>query len=242
MKLRTGILVANTETPVGDGINGAVRAVIKVDDVLHAAIVKRIPLQAVLAECFCGMLFRAWDLPTPEPILIHDGVDLLFASLDAHYPNLKKHLGFADTLPDAQKMQLQVLAASIVCSWEDTPKALAADEAIANADRNLGNFLWDGIDHAYIDHERTLGLVTHERNIIALLAQIAGKAEEIERSSVAAALVLDTGAPSRVQALDNIDFAPLVEYVEQQLQGLANRVLARFPKSKDLLTGLEPSS
>ncbi|MGN8188227.1 hypothetical protein ACTJLD_19805 [Burkholderia sp. 22088] len=241
MKLRAGTLVPNTETPVGDGVNAAVRAVIRVDGVSHLAIVKRIPLQAVLAECFCGLLFRIWGLPTPEPILIQDNGDVLFASMDAGYPNLKKRLGWNDQIPESQQQALLKFCADIVCGWTDSAQAMAADEAIANADRNLGNFLWDGTDHAYIDHERTLGLYPQDANIIAELAKFAGKADEIERAGVAAALVLDASAPTRITPPENVDFSTFVAYVERQLQGLAGRVLARFPKPTDLLSGIDGS-
>ncbi|WP_060733569.1 hypothetical protein [Burkholderia cenocepacia] len=237
MKLRIGDLVPNTETPVGEGVNSAVRAIIRVDGKSYAAIVKRIPIEAVLAECFCGLLFRLWELPTPEPILLQSGDDILFASLDVGYPNLKKRMGWPDTLASGQRQILETMCARIVCSWDDIAKAMAADEAIANADRNLGNFLWDGANHSYIDHERTLGLWPHERNIIAILAQLAGRAEEIQRSGVAAALVLDPTAQTKISGPDGVDFSAYATFVAGQLQGLARRVLARFPEPKDLLSG-----
>ncbi|MDN7497957.1 hypothetical protein QZM89_22400 [Burkholderia gladioli] len=237
MKLRVGELVPNTETPVGEGINSAVRAIIRVDGKSYAAIVKRIPVEAVLAECFCGLLFRLWDLPTPEPILLQSGTDILFASLDVGYPNLKKRMGWSDTLIPEQRQILQTMCARIVCSWDDIGKAMAADEAIANGDRNLGNFLWDGANHAYIDHERTLGLQPHEQNIIAILAQLAGRADEIQRSGVAAALVLDPSAQAKISGPDDVDFSAYAAFVAGQLQGLAARVLARFPEPRDLLSG-----
>lgn len=238
MKLRVGALIPNTETPVGEGVNGANRAVIRVDGILRAAVVKRIPLPAVFAECFCGILLRMWELPTPEPVLIHDNGAVLFASMDAGYPNLKKRLNWSDSLPDSQKEVLVGICARIVCSWPDLPRALAADEAISNADRNLGNFLWDGSEHAYIDHERTLGLYEQLDNKIAQLAIIAQKQDEIERAGIAAALTLDRSAPTRVVA-DDVDFSAFVAHVERRLSGLANLVLSRFPKPADLLSGLQ---
>ncbi|NIF71330.1 hypothetical protein F3J16_14235 [Burkholderia sp. Ap-962] len=237
MKLRVGELIPNTETPVGEGAHGAVRAIIRVDGKSYAAIVKRIPPEAVLVECFCGLLFRLWELPTPEPILIKSGNEIIFASLDVGYPNLKKRLGWSDTLIPEQKEILQEMCARIVCSWDDIAKAMAADEAIANGDRHLENFLWDGTNHAYIDHERSLGLWPQEHNIIAILAQIAQRAEEIQRSGVAAALVLDPSAQAKVSGPDGIDFSTYATFVAGQLQGLAARVLARFPEPKDLLSG-----
>lgn len=43
MKLRTGHLIAGSETPVGDGITAPVRGTVKVGDELHGAIVKHLP-------------------------------------------------------------------------------------------------------------------------------------------------------------------------------------------------------
>ncbi|WP_257757871.1 hypothetical protein [Burkholderia glumae] len=240
MTIRIGTLVPNTETPVGEGVNAAVRAIIKINDSSYAAIVKRVSLDIVLAECFCGKLFEAWGLPTPEPVIVNDGSKILFASLDVGYPNLKHRLGWDDNLPDAQKQVLVKECAKIICSWKDAPLALAADEAIGNSDRNLGNFLWDGTNHSYIDHERTLGVFPHTRNILAEIAILIGKENEISRSAVSATLTLDRSAAKKIPAPTGNDFSSFVAFVEGQLQGLANLVLARFPKPIDLLSGLGP--
>ncbi|MEW6560867.1 MAG: hypothetical protein AB1412_11820 [Pseudomonadota bacterium] len=239
MRLRTGTLIPGTETPVGTGRNSPVRATIRVDSALHLAIVKRLPREGVLAECFCAMLFRGWGLPTPEPIIIHEHGSLIFGSLDNGYPNLAQRLGFSEELPIEHKKQLELAGSHIVCSWDDAPKATAVDEAIANADRNLGNVLWDGTDHAYIDHDRTLGLIAQQYNLLAEMAQIVGKAREIEQGAVAAALSLDTTLPSRFDVPDGVDFSQFVHYTQQRLSGLGVRLLNRFPKPDDLLTDLE---
>lgn len=244
MKLRIGTIAAGVETPVGDGINRPVRATVRVDEASHAAVIKRLPPQAVLAECFCALLLRGWGLPVPEPVLIIENQGLVFASLDSGFPSLKQRLGWHETLPQPQQDILSRLGAAIVCGWSDAPRALAADEAIANADRNLGNFLWDGAEHAYIDHERTLGLAAHTANLMAMLAELAGKSGEMEAAAVTAALALDASLPGSIKAPDTapeqVDFSPLVEYVEARLPALASRVLARFPKPHDLLAGLDP--
>lgn len=140
-RLRKGILYPGSETPAGEGLTGPVRGIIKADGQLHAAVIKRIPAPAVLAECFCALLLRAWGLPVPEPILVAERETLAFASLDAGYPNLKQRIGWREGLPAPFKAALERLGAAIVCAWDDAPTALAVDELIANADRNLGNFL-----------------------------------------------------------------------------------------------------
>ncbi len=241
MQLRAGTLMPNTETPVGEGINAATRAIIIVDGVQYAAIVKRIPLNAIIAECFSGMLFRAWNLPSPEPILLRHGSDLLYASMDAGYPNLKQRLGWSDDLPADQKEILAKICASIVCGWEDIPTAMAADEVIANADRNLGNFLWDGIDHSYIDHERSMGLYPQNVNLIAEFSKLLGLAEDMERKGVAAAFALDQTVLQNLHPAPGISFTSSIEYVQDRLRGLAARIIDRFPKPTDLLSGIAQS-
>lgn len=240
MKLRLGTIYSSIETPTGEGITGPVRGVIKVEDQLHAAVIKRIPKDAVVAECFCALLMRAWGLPVPEPILVMEEETLVFASLDSGYPNLKQRMGWDDGLPEQAKLILEKVGAAIVCEWDDAPMALAVDELIANADRNLGNFLWDGVTHAYIDHERTLDLVPHQRNLMAVLSMMAGKSSEMEAGSVAAALTLGRTVPSTLSAPAAMDFSAQVAYIESRLPALAAQVLARFPKPQDLLTGLAP--
>jgi hypothetical protein len=57
------------------------------------------------------------DPPSPPPILFHP-------------------LGWRESQCPLDSLILR--AAHIVNAWEDAPKALAADEAIENGDRNLG--------------------------------------------------------------------------------------------------------
>ncbi len=236
MKLRIGALVPGSETPVGDGASRPVRAVILVDGTLHAAIVKRIPLENIVAECFCAILLRAWKLPVPEPVLVRDGDAMLFASLESVYPSLKQRIGWRPHLPDDARRAIEDYGIRLVCGLPDAALALAADEVIANADRNLGNILWDGAEHAYIDHERTLGLVPFEHNLLALFAIYAGKAEAIEKAAVAAALTLSSDVLHKIDLTAGLDAGPSVEYVEKRLPVLAMRILDRFPKPSDLLS------
>jgi hypothetical protein len=238
MKLRTGIIYSSTETPTGEGLTQPVRGIVKVDGQLQAAVIKRIPKDAVIAECFCALLMRGWELPVPEPILVVEGETLVFASLDSGYPNLKQQIGWHDGWPAHIKQRLERFGASIVCGWPDAPRLLAVDELIANADRNLGNFLWDGSTHAYIDHERTLGLYPHVHNLLVVMALVVGKAEPIEAGAVAAALALDRSIPAAIESPEELDFSKFVAYIESRLPALASQVLARFPQPKDLFAGL----
>lgn len=240
MTLRTGTVIAGSEVPVGVGVNSSLRAIIRVDGTLHRAILKRLPQDGVLVECFCGMLLRAYGLPCPEPILIRDGDTLAFASLEVDYPNLKQRLCWDERHPEVIKAVLLRTGAAIVCGWQDAPLALAIDEWIANADRNLGNFLWDGESHVYIDHERALGRVTHRHNLMAHYAELSGQTEIMQRGSVSAALMLNSAALAALSGPMDVDFSALVDYVEKRLSGLASQILQRFPQPHDLFSMPDP--
>ncbi|SMF93964.1 hypothetical protein SAMN02949497_1260 [Methylomagnum ishizawai] len=233
MKIRVGVLVSKGKK-TGEGHTKPYRAAVKVDGQQYAAIVKHLPLDTVLAECVCAMVMRGWGLPVPEPVLIREHGEWLFASLEVGYPNLKQRLGLHDGLPPDTQVLLTKYAAMIVCGWADAPRALAVDELIANADRNLGNFLWDGVDHAYIDHERTLGLAPHEHNIMVVLAELAGKLDAMESGAVASALALDRSIPSEIESPEDVDFSGYVHYIEKRLGELPAKVLERFPQPDDL--------
>lgn len=236
--IRIGQLIPGSEQKVGEGVTAPVRAHIIVDGRTEITVLKRLSQDGILAEAFCAVLLRAWNLPVPEPLLVKTPDGLAFASLDAGYPNLKKRLGWRDGMPDAERNALVLAGATIVSNWADAGLALAADEAIANADRNLGNILWDGIDHAYIDHERTLGRVPHQHNLMAEFARMANMSEAVEKSAVAAALAMSATLPSGIETLGGFDASGYAELVCGRVTGLAGAVLKRFPKPTDLLTGL----
>lgn len=238
MTLRVGTVIAGSEAPTDEGVTGSVFAVIRVDGHLHRAILKRLPVDGVLAECFCGMLLRAYGLPCPEPILIRENKTLAFASLEVNYPSLKRRLGWDDRYPEHIKEILARAGSAIVCSWPDAPLALAIDEWIANADRNLGNFLWDGESHAYIDHERTLERVEHNKNNMVDMAVLADQAGPMQNGAVTAALMLDRASLTAITASEDIDFSGLLVYVEARLSGLAAQILKRFPQPQDLFYSL----
>lgn len=236
--IRIGQLVPGSEQTVGEGVTAPVRAHVIVDGRTEITVLKRLPQDGILAEAFCAVLLRAWNLPVPEPLLVKTAGGLAFASLDAGYPNLKKRLGWRDGLEEAERNALVLAGAKIVSNWADAGLALAADEAIANADRNLGNILWDGIDHAYIDHERALGRVLHQHNLMAEFARMANMSEAVEKSAVAAALAMSATLPSGIETLGGFDASSYAALVCGRVTGLAGAVLKRFPKPADLLTGL----
>ncbi len=238
MRIRIGEIIPNTETPIGEGVTRPVLCVARVEGESVSVVAKRLDTQKIEAECVCAAIMRHWGISVPEPVLLtHPDGSMLFGSIDAGYPNLKHPLGIVDDLPEPALSLLKRRAAEVVCKWDDIGKAMVADEIVENGDRNLGNFLWDGEDgHAYIDHERTLGLFPFGLNAIAILAVIAG---EVEKTRMQAATFAYTGVPGHLAALDphpGLDFAWGVDFVVQRVQSLGNKVIARFPQPRDLFS------
>jgi hypothetical protein len=163
---------------------------------------------------------------------------MAFASIDTGYPNLKQRIGWSDGLPEGVKQKLILRGARLVSGFQETPRALAADDAIDNRDRNLGNILWDGASVAWIDHERALGLAgpCADQNKLAELAKIAGQHATVSAAAVALALTLGQQAVDEAQdvcsSLQSVD--EFAQQVSSRLVSLANRVLDRFPKPIDL--------
>lgn len=157
------------------------------------------------------------------------------------YPNLKQRIGWFDDLPDAVARVLLAEGARIVAMLPETPRAVAADEAIDNRDRNLGNILWDGANVAWIDHERTLGLVPMEdaNKLAQLVAHGADDVARIQRAAVAVALTLSAQVIDAAKAeCAGIDVAAFARLVSERLGPLAARVCNRFPRPDDLLNRL----
>ena len=179
MELQTATLIAGSETHAGDGLTGATRCVIVLPDgTLRRAILKRGSEDEIATEAFAALVLSAWGLAVPKPFLINEENGLAFASSDVGYPNLKQTLGLAG-LPDggAKKAAMQ-LAFRIVVDLPTTPLAAAADEAIDNRDRNLGNILWDGDVEAWIDHAISFGQHGNsysDCNKLCIMAQTVGE-------------------------------------------------------------------
>jgi hypothetical protein len=230
-------VVSGTETPVGDGVNRPVRAIIRyADQTVRSAIVKQMAPECVAAEAFCALLLRGWGLMVPEPAIV--AAPFAFVSIDVGYPNLKQRIGWSDGLPSQVRALLEQHGSKLVAGFSDTPRALAADEAIDNRDRNLGNILWDGSSVAWIDHERALGIVPQaDVNKLAIMAILSGNHLGIQQSAVGIALSL--GAQAILDAGNECGTMPEVAAfaasVTAGLAGLAKRVLDRFPHPADLL-------
>lgn len=244
MQIKTAKILGGSETPAGDGITGAQRCVLLLSDSSkRTAIVKRGPIGQIAAEAFSALLLREWGLTVPEPFLIDENGQLAFASADTGYPNLKQSLGL-EGLPEgpARDAVIQV-AMAIACGLPSATLATACDEAIDNRDRNLGNILWDGSTEAWIDHAYALGqgCTMADANKLCVMAIAVGEEERLQRGAVAQALLLERDKPQRAEsALTDSPIPPqeLAAYVAERLSSLGNRLVARFPRSADLLSGL----
>lgn len=244
MNIKIAKILGGTETPTGDGITGAQRCVLLLEDgSKKAAVVKRGPIGQIAAEVFSALLLRQWGLAVPDPFLIDESGELAFASADIGYPNLKQSLAL-DGLPEgpARNAAIQV-AMMIACGLPSVSLATACDEAIDNRDRNLGNILWDGTTEAWIDHAFALGEGHNfkDENKLCLMAIATGDGERLQRAAIAQTLLLERDQPKAVEsALSCTPIPPknLASYVADRLTSLGNRLVARFPHPTDLISGL----
>lgn len=236
-------LVPGSEQAAGDGITGARRCIVQLaDGQRRAAVLKRGPVGQVAAEAFSALLLREWGLPVPEPFLVPEADTLAFASADAGYPSLKKRLGLDALPPGPLHDQAAFVAMTLATSLSSSGLAAAADEAIANPDRNLGNVLWDGSAEAWIDHAYSLGMGPPDvgtHNKLCLMSLHAGTHDTLKQSAVGQALTLDRAAPAQAAAAlpGGMHGAELAQAVSARLTGLASLLLNRFPKPIDLLSG-----
>lgn len=239
-----GRLIPDSETPLDDGKTRPppMRAKVRLADGRAVqAIIKRLSPRETAVECYCAELFALWGLPTPPVALIDDGEALLFASLDTGYPSLKKRFGISDAQGKPEQAQRAMAAGQLIKHWEEVPAVIAADEAINNRDRNIGNILWDGETRSYIDHAGSLAAATPGINMLAGLMYAIGESNRIERAAVAACFVLTEQAIKK--ATEDIPVTWLeykdefADFVASRLPQLANKVIACFPKpQKDLLS------
>lgn len=226
--------------PAGDGVRSATRGVLRLGSgATRAAFIKRMDRPAVMAEAFSALLLRAWGLSVPDPFLVAEGTQLAFASASAEYPSLKHRLGVA-TMPDGPiKDAITAIGCQIVAALDETPLALAADEAIDNRDRNFGNILWDGTRASWIDHERTLGLAASlaDTNKLAQAVQRTAAWRGICARAIAGWMALDRTHVQHAADCAPADCTVFAQYVAARLTLLGNRIIARFPVESDLLSG-----
>jgi hypothetical protein len=238
MALDTVTIIPGTETPLGIGITGAIKCLVRLPDgSMKSAIVKNMSPQAVAAEAFCALLLRGWGLSVPEPAIVSS--PLAFASMDVGYPNMMQKIGWNDSFSPSIKAALERACAELVSTFPETPLALAADEAIENRDRNLGNILWDGTNVSWIDHERSLGVTPlPDANKLANMALMSSNTATVQHAAVSIARTLNAES---IKAAGNEgaafpDSAAFAMRVADNLQQLAEAVLARFPQPPGLFS------
>jgi len=247
-KIEIAELVEGSETPVGEGNNQPVRCLLRLKDgQLIRAVLKRVNLTSVAVECFCSLVLRGWGLHVPQPFLIREpDLTWSFASADEGYPNLKHRLDFDDELPADVRHELRVRAATLVRTFSQTPLAIAADEAIGNRDRHLGNILWDGERVAWIDHEGAFGNSQEpDQNRLVQLICLLPDFVAMQKDTIKAAETLslapkltfdaDSKAYFDIETL-NTSLETLNTSLVLGLECIAQKVIARFPQPADLLS------
>ena len=233
-------LIHGTETPVGEGNNSPARCVVELTDgSFGVAILKRIPLQSVVIEVFCALVLRRWGLHVPQPLIVQEENGAIsFASLDGGFPNLKQHLDFDDELPADVRHELRLRAAELVSKFNQTPLAIAADEAIQNRDRHLANILWDGAEVSWIDHEGALGNCDEEdQNRLVSLVCLLGSYEKVRVGAISAAENLQQAPKIEKPSILTAELPggiDLLEVLSTGLTALSQRVILRFPQPHDL--------
>jgi hypothetical protein len=244
MKIEMATVVPGSESPAEDGQFDAIRCVMVAPNGVHRrAVLKRGDLGQIASEAFCALLLRAWGLPVPEPYLIEEGDSLAFASTDVGYPNLKQRMSVNAFPPGPLRDQLVKVAAQLAMSFTTTSLATAADEAIDNRDRNLGNILWDGSQEAWIDHAFALGTpmpdgqTQPDANKLCQLAMIAGKHVELRAAATGQALALsaEIATDAEVALPVSLSGRNHAQLVATRVQALASRIIDRFPRPNDLL-------
>lgn len=238
MTIRSGQIVEGSETPVGDGVAGACRSLIRLEDgQLAKAVSKQLDERGCAAEIYCSVLCKGWGLEVPEVAIVTNRANTI-ASIDDGYPSLKQRIGWSDNLPPDIKQVLEHHGAHLISSFPDTPTALAVDEAVNNRDRNFGNVLWDGSNVSWIDHERTLGFdKTPDVNLLAEMAVATGNADRVRAAAVAMALALaqEVIDETRAKLMDYALSIEFTSFVSERYKTLSARILDRFPKPPDLL-------
>ncbi len=128
------------------------------DSVYEApAYAKKLSDLEMLVEIMAALIGREIGLPIPEPVIALHNEELLFASIDASYPNLNHNL----TLHNSKILETpeNMVILKKLADWLGINQAIGFDEWIANDDRNTGNILWDGKDDfVLIDHNRAMRL------------------------------------------------------------------------------------
>ena len=138
-----------------ENVNPTWKAHIRTHSEVLVAYVKKISPRKIYIECVCALLGRLLGLPIPKPLIVKvtsdnfsdipdDKFVLAFGSQDAGYPSFRRYTRNEEAW---DKLREFTLIADIGLF----------DEWIANWDRNVGNFLYDGgKKFSFIDHENAI--------------------------------------------------------------------------------------
>jgi hypothetical protein len=140
-------------------VNAVYKAQVHTDDQGEvSAFVKSIPDHELLMECICALIGRALNLPIPKPLLIvakqdscppgHDLNKPLFGCEEIQHPSVRRFVcPNGDVDPHLNQLFIEKIT-----TWKQLVDAALFDEQIANCDRHVGNFLFDGKEFHLIDH------------------------------------------------------------------------------------------
>ena len=230
-------LVEGTERNGPEGGTNPKNCLVRMaDGTLQKAILKRLDEQSLAAEIIGAHLLRHWGLQVPDPFIVKmPNGDLAFGSKEEPYPSLYQHIGMDDEEINPSVIgDLRERAAALVFSHKQSTIAIAADEAISNFDRHIGNILWNGSSISWIDHEKCFFLSKeNDANRLVALAGLLGSHEEIKASSIkSASLIAKSNPPSFTE--DFTGYLSRLDYnkVMSNLYSLADRVRRRFPTSR----------
>lgn len=196
--IKTGVLQPNAK-PLGVGISGAMIGLVDIGGVNYRCIVKPCTEAELAAECFCALLAKTMLLNAPEPVIVQKGSEIWFGSVNAGHPNIAAHFKLDPTVPDTEprKALLLKIVAMQLSDWANCGRLLAFDILIANADRHLGNLLFDGKDYSLIDHARSLGLYSGPQRLVDFLsARVDGhRMANLKAAATAAGLTFGANGP-----------------------------------------------
>ncbi|MDR3572340.1 MAG: hypothetical protein P4L50_00625 [Anaerolineaceae bacterium] len=242
MPVRYGTLLLGA-SPVGAGLNGAVRGFADLDGTEEPVIAKQIPIPEILGEIFCALLCRSLDLPAPEPLLLKNQETGLwmFGSIDLAYPNCSQFLMLDASNQRAYEKSCFIWS-QFLSKWPSLPKTIAFDEWVNNKDRNPGNLLWqDENEFALIDHGRALNLdpSSPDENKLVSFWLLSAQGDELAHrrimtSAKTFAQRFDTFLPrGAASEMENLGQAALTEafinFLDGRLHSILCHITSRFP-------------
>lgn len=238
MPIQRAYFIEGSDHPVGDGNNQPNYCLLRLDDgSIFKAIIKTVNEKSLATELISAHIMRHWGISVPDPylVLMPDG-GFAFGSKEETYPSLRQSLDFDDELPVDMRHEIRISAAKKIFSQKQALIAIAADEALINFDRHLGNILWNGSSISWIDHEKCLwNSKEADENKLVSLARLLGNFEEIREKAIHSAELIKKSTPP-VFTPDFTEYLAKLDYTKflNNLSFLSERVRDRFPKPSPL--------